>query len=214
MTSQAHFVHPPRIALWLISLFTSTEEAESILGDLLEEYSDLASKSGDRFARSWFWRQAVKTIVHLVGTGFRVSPWSTTATIVGGFLLLRFVMGLNDKLLMVVTDRYLAFWSGHFNAYIWFLYGMLIPHLIALMFVGCVVALAAKGKEMVAATMLSLFLGALLIVAVAMAATTDRDWFLLLSRLPWHIADSFAIVIGGAIVRTRRSAATPLPSNC
>jgi CDP-diglyceride synthetase len=214
MTSQSHFVHPPRIALWLVSLFAPTEEAESILGDLLEEYSDLASRSGDRFARSWFWRQAVKTIAHLVGTGFRVSPWSTPATVVGGFLLLRCVLGLNDKLLMVVTDRYLAFWSGHFSTYIWLLNGMLILHFIALIFVGCVVALAARGKEMVAATMLSLVLGALLVVSVAMPATTDSDWFLLLSRLPWHIADSFAIVIGGAIVRTRRSAATPQPSNC
>jgi hypothetical protein len=214
MTSQSHFVQPPRIALWLVSLFTPAGEAESILGDLLEEYSDLASRSGDGFARRWFWRQAVKTIAHLLSNGFRVSPWSTTATVVGGFLLLRFLMGLNDKLLMVVTDRYLAFWSGHFNAYIWLLNGMLIPHLTALMFVGGVVALAAKGKEMVAAATLSLVLGALLVVTVAIAAITDRDWLLLLSRLPWHIADSLAIVIGGAIVRTRRSAAAPLPSNC
>lgn len=150
MTSEAYFVHPPRIAVWLVDIFTPIEDTESILGDLFEEFSHLASDSGVAAARSWYWRQTVKTIAHLFGAGFRAAPWSTTATVVGGFLLLRFVMGLNDKLLMVVTDRYLAFWSGHFNAYIWLLNAMLIPHLIALMFVGCVVALAAKGKELVA----------------------------------------------------------------
>ena len=88
MTSQADFLQPPRIAVWLVNLFTLTaEEAESIPGDLLEEFSHLASKSGVAFARSWYWRQTVKTIAHLVGSGFRVAPWSTTAAVVGGFLL-------------------------------------------------------------------------------------------------------------------------------
>lgn len=60
MTSQADFIRPPRIAAWLVKLFASAEE-ESILGDLIEEYSDLALKSGLAFARHWYWRQAVKT---------------------------------------------------------------------------------------------------------------------------------------------------------
>jgi hypothetical protein len=51
MTSQPHFVQPPRIAVWLISLFALAAEAESILGDLLEEFSVLASKSGMPSAR-------------------------------------------------------------------------------------------------------------------------------------------------------------------
>ena len=53
MTSEPNFVQPPRIAVWLVNLFTPAEEAESILGDLLEEYSHLESKSGVTFARSW-----------------------------------------------------------------------------------------------------------------------------------------------------------------
>jgi len=44
MTPQAYFLRPPRIAVWLISLFAPAEEAESILGDLLEEFSHLALK--------------------------------------------------------------------------------------------------------------------------------------------------------------------------
>lgn len=209
MTSQAGFVRPPRISTWLVKLFTSTEE-ESILGDLLEEYSDLAPKSGIVFARRWYWRQAVKTIAHLVRTGFRGAPWSTTAAVIGGFLLHRFVSGLPDKLLSAVTDRYLAFWSIHFKAYVLMLNGMPIEHLIGSMFVGCVVALAAKGREMIATMTLALVFSTLIGAAVVWVAAhrpIDVAWML------WACADPVAIVVGGAIVRMSRSAAATLPSS-
>jgi hypothetical protein len=208
MTSQPDLVRPPRLATWLVNLFASTEE-ESILGDLLEEYSDLASKSGVPFARRWYWRQTMKTIAHLADNGFRVAPWSTAAAVAGGFLLHRFVSGLPDKVLSAVTDRYLMYWSTHFKAYIWMLNGMLIEHLVLSMFVGCVVALAAKGREMIATMTLALVPCALMGGALIWVAThrpLDVAWML------WLFADPFAIVVGGAIVRTRRSAAKPLPS--
>ena len=204
MTSPAGFVRPPRIAAWLVKLFASTEE-ESILGDLLEEYSDFASKVGVAFARRWYWRQAVKTVAHFVRSGFRDAPWSTSIAAIGGFLLHRFVSGLPDKVLSAVTDRYLAFWSTHFEAYTWMLNGMLIEHLIGSMFVGCVVALAAKGREMIATMTLALILCTLMGTAVVWVATHGRievAWML------WSSADPFAIVMGGVIVRTRRLAAT------
>jgi hypothetical protein len=128
------------------------------LGDLLEEYSYLAPKSGVTFARRWYRRQTVKTIAHLFGSGYRAARWSTTAAAVGGFLLHRFVSGLAHKLLSAVTDRYLAFWSTHFNAYLWVLKGMMPAHLIAALCVGCVSALAARGREMVATITLALVL--------------------------------------------------------
>jgi hypothetical protein len=209
MTSTAEFVQPPRIASRLLNLFTPPDEEESILGDLLEEFSLLASKSGVAFARSWYWRQAVKTIAHLFGTAFRVAPWSTTTAVVGGFLLYRFVSGLPDKLLSAVTDKYLFYWSAHFQAYIWVLNGMLIAHLILWMFVGCMVALVAKGREMVATMTLVLVQCALIGAAwvwVAMHGPMGVAWML------WSCAGPCAIVLGGAIVRMLRSAAKPLPS--
>ena len=87
MTSQSHFVQPPRFAVWLLSLFAPDEDAESILGDLFEEFSLLASKSGVPFARRWYWRQTLKTVLQLAGLGFRTAPWLTTAAIVAGFML-------------------------------------------------------------------------------------------------------------------------------
>jgi hypothetical protein len=210
VTSQAYFVRPPRSATWLVNLFTVPEE-ESIVGDLLEEFCQVASKSGVAFARRWYWRHSLKTVGHLFCAGFLGAPWSTTAAAVGGFLLGRFVHGLPDKVLNAVTDRYLAFWSTHFQAYMWLLYGMLIGHLIASMFVGCIVALAAKGREMVATMTLGLVLFGMAGVALPwVAAHFPMDnaivWML------WQCAGPFAIVVAGAVVRTRRSDATSLPS--
>ncbi len=208
MTPQADFVQPPRLAAWLVNLFAPADE-ESIVGDLLEEFSQLASKSGVAIARGWYWRQTLKTIAHLVGNGFRVAPWSTTAIAVGGFLLFRFVSGLPDKLLSAVTDKYLTFWSTHFQAYLWVLNGMAIAHLTGSMCVGCMVALAAKGREMVATMTLALVLCGLIGASLVWVAThqpVDIAWIL------WSFADPFAIVVSGAIVRTRRSTAKTVPS--
>jgi hypothetical protein len=209
MTSQAYLGQPPRLAAWFINLFTAHENAESIFGDLLEEYSYLASKSGVTFARRWYWRQTVKTMAHLFGSGYRAAPWSTTAAVVGGFLLHKFVSGLPHKLLSAVTDRYLAFWSTHFNAHIWVLKGMMPVHLVASLFVGCVIALAARGREMVVTGTLGLVLCAMAVASLlVIAAKTGDASFLWI--LPLSFADSFGIVVGGAIVRTRRSAAMTL----
>jgi hypothetical protein len=214
MTSQTDFVQPPRIATWLVNLFASPEEAESILGDLLEEFTELATKSGVACARRWYWRQTTKTIVHLAGTGFRGAPWSTSAVVVGGFLLHGFVSGLPDKVLSAVTDRYLAYWSAHFKAYMFVASdGMLIAHIMLSMFIGCLVALTAKGREMVATMTLSLILcamtGIVYVASIAqLLAAEDTLWWMLA-----QLAGPFAIVAGGAIVHSRRSTSTALPSS-
>jgi hypothetical protein len=147
---------------------------------------------------------------HLFGTGFRVAPWPTSTVVVGGYLLGIFVDALPDKLLSAVTDRYLGYWSNHFKAYMFLATdGMWITHLILSMFLGCVIALAAKGREMVATITLVLVFCGMLGAAVLVWAATGQA--LILWMVLWHAADWCAIVIGGAIVRTRRSAATTLP---
>jgi hypothetical protein len=92
MTSQLDSVQPPLIAVWLIRLFAFAEGAESILGDLLEEFSLLASKSGVSTARNWYWRQTIKTVPRLAGFAFRTAPWAIVTAVVGG-LVLRFLVG-------------------------------------------------------------------------------------------------------------------------
>ena len=86
-------VRPPFLATWLIGLFDSDWQAETISGDLLEEFSGLAAKSGVAYARRWYWRQSMKTVVYLMGAGFRTAPWLIAGTVIGGYLLLSFGLG-------------------------------------------------------------------------------------------------------------------------
>ena len=205
MKSQPQFAQPPRAATWLVNLFIPGEDGESVAGDLHEEFSQLALKSGVAVARRWYWEQSLRTVAHLFANGFLRAPWSTAVTVIAGFFLLRFVHSVPDKLLGVVTDKYLMYWSTHFQAYLWVLKGLRIEYLFGSLLTGCVVGFVAKGREMVATMTLSLVLCAMILASFAWIVATSGS-LSFLWNLPEPFADPFTIVIGGLIVRTRRSA--------
>jgi hypothetical protein len=204
---QACFVRPPRIAAWLVELVAPRRDAESILGDLFEEFSDLASKSGLASARRWYWRQSLKTIAHLVGAGFRVAPWIIAATVVMGFLLLRFGSGLPEKLVVALLRTQRPYSNTRVDAYMLFLtWGILIGRLIESMIIGCIVAVAAKDREIVATTTLGLVFGALTGLGLMLLAGQWLENAYLIPFLVNQFSSSIMIVIGGVIVRESRSA--------
>jgi len=212
MNWQTHRVQPPRIAVWLLNLFALGEESESMLGDLLEEFSLLASKSGVGFARRWYWRQTIRTVPQLARVGVRTAPWLTCAAIVGGFCLRRLVAPLVEPAIFAVLERYQLFFEHHFGTLLFLTStGIDIGHIITFLFIGFFVAFAARRNEMVATIALALYWAALSVVgSIVGVARTGND--ALLWRLTWYFADSFAIVIAGAIVRTHRLAARSRPS--
>jgi len=205
MTPKLNSKNPPRLAARALNLFASADQAESILGDLLEEFLQIGSKSGAAAARRWYWRQILTTIAHLAGSGACSAPWSTAAAVIGGFLLLRFAHGLSDMLLTMLTDKYLMYWSNHFPTYLWLLKVMPVGFLVGSLFTGCTVALAARGREMVATMMLALVLCAMTTAGLIWALTNTDASFLW--NLPWFFTDPAAIVLGGVIVRKLRSTA-------
>jgi hypothetical protein len=211
MTRKLDSKKPPFLAAWTVNLFAPAAQAESILGDLHEEFSQIGSRLGADVARKWYWHQSWRTIAHLAGSGLCDAPWSTAAAVIVGFLLLRFAHGLPGKILTVVTDKYLMYWSNHFQAYRWVLKALPIEYLLGSALVGCLVALAAKGREMVATMTLGLILFAMAAVGTlrAVTVTADASYFW---NLPLQFADPIAIVIGGIILRTRRAASRILPS--
>jgi hypothetical protein len=136
---------------------------------------------------------------------------STIAAVVGGFLLRRLVAGLPERAIFAVLEKYQVF-DHHFSAYLFFAStGIDIGHIIVFLFVGCVLGLAAKGKEMAATMTLGLVFGAMA-VAAAMAILTRTGDAALLWRPTWYFADSLAIVVGGALVRMHRSNRAHLPA--
>jgi hypothetical protein len=203
MTSQSHLVQPPRLAMWLLTLFALDDAAEHILGDLLEEFTRIVSKSGVPFARRWYWRQTLKTVFQLAALAFRTAPWLTTAAVAGGVFLRKLVARRVEPTIFAVLERYQVY-QHHFSAYVFFAStGIDIGHLITFLLIGFVVAFVARGREMVATMSLGLFWGALTVVSFP-AVVMQSGYGTALSRAMVYFADSLAIVIAGTIVRTHR----------
>lgn len=213
MTLPPSLLRPPRLAAWLVDLFASREQAESILGDLHEEFSDLASRSGIVHARRWYRRQSATTIVHLAGAALHVSPLWPAVALLLGFLLSRFSAGLPEQLIVALLRTQRPYSNRHYEIYVWLLtYGIPIVSVTQALLIGCAVAVLARGREMVATMTLGLL----------RAATIAWVLFILFGHAP-HIRpvipflapflftralELLAIVIGGVIVRKARSAST------
>jgi hypothetical protein len=211
MISQADFVQPPRLAVWLVSLFAPVGQAEEIFGDLLEEFLQLASRFGVGPARRWYWRQSLRTSAQLAAGGFSAAPWTTVAAVVGGFLLANLAFRLPEQAIFAVLDRYQVY-DHHFDVYkFWASDGIVMGLVVLHLIVGSIVALVAKGREMTATIVLGFIRSAMGVIgAVIMFARYEHSWTL------WPMLHQFAfaiaIVVGGAIVRTLRLARTTRPS--
>ena len=215
MRPHTSLVKPPFLAVWLLELFAPEEHSESILGDLLEEFSTLAETLGVASARQWYWRQSAKSVVRLIGAGFRTAPWLNVLAVLGGLLLLNFGLSLPDRLI----ERSIRFYQHHVTpyytsaqayAYIQRLNtAILIGRLLVALVIGCLVASATKGREVIVTFTLGI---ALLIVGMAeswMVVATHKpgagDVSLLPHIMSLFLCNSIMTIIGGIIVRECRS---------
>ena len=197
------------IAVWLVSLFTPTADEEAIVGDLLEEFSHVASERGALQARWWLWRQTLRTIGELAVGGFRSAPWTISAVVCGAFLLRWLVSRLtNGPISGGISSALDKCGLNDPEAYVfWLTTSMLVVRLFVNLATGVLVAVIAKGREMTATIGLGLLGIALAIQAHLMTVAKTGDtgvWF----TLPHTVAFSFAIVAAGAAVRTYRSGAS------
>ena len=203
---QPDLTQPPRLAAWLVSLFSPAEEADSILGDLAEEFAHLAAASGAAFARKWYLRQAVRTIGHLAASAFSFAPWSTAMAVIGGYLLIRFALPLPLQGIESILNRYRVY-EYHPDAYLlWFTGGAFLVRLILLTLIGTLMAVVAKGRELTATVTLALAEMFLWVIAFFFILVRSGRPSLLVT-LPYVFGSCAAGVLGGLIVRTRRSAA-------
>ncbi len=205
MTLRRSIAQPPRLAVSLLNLFTTSAETESILGDLLEEFVVLALTRGASFARHWYWRQTLKTIAHLYASAFRTEPWWVITAVIGGFCLLRLLGPLPERLIFAVLQRYKVY-EYHFGIYVFFAtYGIGIAHALRAFLVGCLVAMFSKGREMVCTMTLALILCAMLSAAWAHSISSHWTTTDTLVWLLWQATVPMGIAVGGALVRAFRS---------
>lgn len=214
MTSQ-HHVHsqPPRIAVWLLLLFTPAEQTESMLGDLLEEFASLVMTSGFGFARRWYWRQTLNTIQHAFVGALRAAPLLMVVAVVGGLWSIEFATTLSQHATRTFLDAH-GMYQSHPDAYLfWSKFPLRLGRLIICGLVGCIVAIAARRREMQVVTALSVAQMAMFAVAVIAVVARGEEWFhWFIVMLKWNTLSSIATVVGGLIVKVCRSWARKGPS--
>lgn len=198
-------VLPPRIATSLVALFTPAEATDSILGDLLEEFSGLTIQSGLAFARRWYWRQTLRTIAHAGAYAISSAPWLMLLAVLGGLWLIGFATRSSAHVMQTFLDAH-RFYESHPDAYLfWSKFPLELGRVIVCGVVGALVALAAKRMEMIVVILISLVQTALFFAAVVAVIARGEAWFhWLVVMLQWNGLCSIATIVGGAIVRTYR----------
>lgn len=181
---------PPGVAIWLVDLLIPEAQKESVKGDLLEEFSDLATKFGESSARSWYWRHSTKTIARLM---FR-TPWVVANAVfgayfaviafVGFFAVQRLNIGAHVPPTDVATDLLILSSVGT----------------LMLLTASVIVAMLAKGKEEMAT---ALFAFTFLLVMVTADVIVHRHAFLLAHPI-FLIVNTVLVAAVGVIVRKRR----------
>lgn len=214
MMRAPYATRPPCLAVWLVDVFAPANRAESILGDFSEEFSDLVAKSGVAYARRWYWRQSVKTIANLASATFRVAPWWLTAFVLLGFSLSWFGARLPDDLVIALLRAQRPYSNRHMDAYLWLLtYGFSIARVLESLLIGTLVAVLAKGREMLATLTLAMLRGVSFIWLIFLINVqtphrpTPHAQFQRL--LFWHAVDLIGIVVAGVLVRKVRSISPP-----
>ena len=208
MTFRPSIIGSPRLAALLVNLFTSSVKAETILGDLSEEFTALVSSRGASFARRWYWRQSFYAIAHLFASAFRVDPWWTVSAVVGGFCLLRLFGPLPERFIFAVLQKYHVY-ENHFDIYVFFAtYGIGIGHALRALVAGNMIAMVSKGRELVATLTLALILFTMLIVAWVHSIGSHWSTVDTLIWMLWQATVPFGILVGGVLVRIWRSPRT------
>jgi hypothetical protein len=214
MTPQESFVRPPLIAGWLVSLFTPLPQTEAISGDLVEEFSDVASRLGIDSARRWYWRHSMKTIANLFGGSFRAAPWTVVCAVVGGLLLAWYVPNWIIGALFAVCREHGVFVQKRIQFLLPLINSRLL-RIVEMVLIGCIVAVAAKGSEIV--TTMTVLLariatfGVMIVWGIergSLRVSTAHQVFRVALVMPlYFVGPSIAIVAGGLFVRLYRNSA-------
>ena len=188
---------PPRTAAGLVELFAPIESAEGVLGDLEEEFAGRLTRSGHRAARCWYWRQAIRTTIHLLWGSIRTAPWSTTAqalaSLVLGLLLYGKMNGLVARLVsnLPIYDYDTSVWSWRVAAFVSF---VALPLML-----GWSIATFARGREMVITTLVVGVMVGMLLLTLAINARLLLLGHGLRSGLYWTLMYVFEFFLVQAI---------------
>ena len=150
------------------------ECAEGVLGDLEEEFGGRLVQSGHPAARRWYWRQAVRTNVHLFWGSVRTAPWSTTGLALASFIVAQLLYGV----MSVLVGRLVSNLPIHdYDASVWSWRAAALVRFVAIpLALGWSMAVIVRGREMVVAVLVVSVLAVPIVWSVTISVA--RYWSL------------------------------------
>jgi hypothetical protein len=158
----SHAPPPPQLTSWLLDLFVPTGRADSIVGDLLEEFTQRAAHSGRGVARRWYRGQVLRSIVHLLVLQLRIAPGATIGAVLGGLALQHYSVRAVDFTVGLLLAHVSVYRYVGAKAF-WLIYGVGVELILCSLASGWLSAAISKGREMAVGVTLSLVRGTALV---------------------------------------------------
>ena len=205
MNQQCDLPEPPRVAEWLTALFVPADIAESVTGDLQEEFSNLLISWGAPRARSWYWRQAAGITLRAGPAAFRSAPLRMFMTVVAGLWLIGFATRYSTHAMQTLLDAR-RLYEVNPDAYLfWLKFPLEVGRLAICAAVGSLAALAAKRHEMPVALTVALAQLAMFCAGTIALIAHGRHWVAwFIAMIPWNVLSAIATTAGAVIVRICR----------
>jgi hypothetical protein len=139
---------PPRLATQLVALFAPESQRAIITGDLFEEFVERASKSSGQPVL-WYWREAVRTSMHLLLNQLRNAPVALAIQVVASLIALSLAQTLTYKAAGAVLQVYGDQIYSHISApTFWFFYSTLLGCVAEPLLIAWTAASFGRGREM------------------------------------------------------------------
>lgn len=201
MNTQRAF-EPPRSATWLLSLFAPIDKAETIVGDLFEEFSAMAGKEGIAAARRWYWRQAVKSIFSNAAAHGLVLLF----TVIAGFWLIGWATRWSEHGMQFWLDKE-GIYQSHPSLYLFlYTFPLELGRVLICGAIGIMMAFIARKIEIVAVASLALIQMLLFFVAAAVPMRGRGEWLSWFVHMGfWNTACAVGTIAGGFVMRAYRS---------
>lgn len=148
------YITPPRAASFLLSFFASEPDFAIVLGDLNEEFQQLASAHGHANARRWYRRESFRNAFEWIKREFLRTPVKVlTVTLVADLSILVLVGLLMGPLGLEVEWAWIPprYWR-----WFQFLWSILIPSL-PYVATGAIASILVRGREMAVAVCLAIW---------------------------------------------------------
>jgi hypothetical protein len=195
-------LQPPWLASWLVFFCAPAPQSDAILGDLHEEFVVISEEAGATAARSWYWRNALRTIVDLLASAMRAAPFRLAGTLLSALFVQSYAFRSYAVVMNQVLNHY-RMYESHPDAYVWFFnWGFNCWHLAIAFIFGMLVAAASRDREAITVLSFAAIQFGLLVTGIGFVLSIGHQVYW--QPELWGLASIIATIAGAVLIRQWR----------